>query len=198
MKKNMVLVILMLFASSVSFPVYAGERGQPQRAAPQMHAPKVAPQGHVQQSVHHPPNVRMVEPRHESAHHPGPGHQMERYNFHGRDYHHFSAHERGIWHGGSWRHETYQGRLGWWWVAGGMWYFFAERPIEAIPIIVPETAFEAPVAIVQRHQVLNIRPQTQQFRYWCDDPAGYSPGIASCPSGWKTVPAQAAPPPPSQ
>jgi hypothetical protein len=31
------------------------------------------------------------------------------------------------WEGGRWRHEMHDGRMGWWWDVGGVWYFYPER-----------------------------------------------------------------------
>jgi hypothetical protein len=31
------------------------------------------------------------------------------------------------WEGGRWRHEMHNGRTGWWWDVGGVWYWYPER-----------------------------------------------------------------------
>jgi len=31
------------------------------------------------------------------------------------------------WEGGRWRHEVHDGRDGWWWDVGGVWYYYPER-----------------------------------------------------------------------
>ena len=31
------------------------------------------------------------------------------------------------WEGGRWHHQVYNGRMGWWWDVGGVWYFYPER-----------------------------------------------------------------------
>ena len=31
------------------------------------------------------------------------------------------------WEGGRWRHENHNGRFGWWWDVGGVWYYYPER-----------------------------------------------------------------------
>ena len=43
-------------------------------------------------------------------------------NFGGHAYH-----GRLAWEGGQWRHEAHNGRYGWWWDVGGVWYFYPER-----------------------------------------------------------------------
>ena len=52
--------------------------------------------------------------------------------WHGREVPHWGHgdiarfHERDLdrWHGGHWFHGKHFGRLGWWWVVGGAWYFY--------------------------------------------------------------------------
>jgi hypothetical protein len=43
-------------------------------------------------------------------------------NFGGHAYH-----GRLAWEGGRWRHEAHNGRLGWWWDVGGVWYFYPQQ-----------------------------------------------------------------------
>ena len=42
-------------------------------------------------------------------------------NFGGHAYH-----GRVAWEGGRWRHEMHNGRMGWWWDVGGVWYFYPQ------------------------------------------------------------------------
>ncbi len=41
------------------------------------------------------------------------------------------------WEGGRWHHQVYNGRMGWWWDVGGVWYFYPER-IDGPPAYVSE------------------------------------------------------------
>jgi hypothetical protein len=44
--------------------------------------------------------------------------------------HNFGGHAyrgRVAWEGGRWRHEVHNGRPGWWWDVGGVWYYYPER-----------------------------------------------------------------------
>jgi hypothetical protein len=43
------------------------------------------------------------------------------------------------WRDGHWRHTARKGRLGWWWVVGGVWYFYPE-PIDGPPDYVSDVA----------------------------------------------------------
>jgi hypothetical protein len=112
----------------------------------------------------------------------GPGH-----GFYGRDYRYFGPHERGIWRGGAWRHDWYGGRYGWWWVAGGFWYFYPE-PIYPYPTYVP------PAIVVQQAPPVPSGLPPAQFWYYCPDPQGYFPYVASCRVAWQQVPANPVPP----
>jgi hypothetical protein len=41
------------------------------------------------------------------------------------------------WQGGHWRHEMHDGRNGWWWDVGGVWYYYPER-MEGPPAYISE------------------------------------------------------------
>nr|WP_316172214.1 hypothetical protein [Bradyrhizobium sp. SZCCHNRI3037] len=71
-----------------------------------------------------------------------------------RDYGGQSYRGRVGWEGGRWRHEVHNGRPGWWWDVGGVWYYYPE-PMEGPPTYVsedyaddvvyaPSAAYEAP------------------------------------------------------
>jgi hypothetical protein len=57
------------------------------------------------------------------------------HNFGGHVYHGHLAWERGRWH-----HEMHNGRLGWWWDVGGVWYFYPTQ-IDGPPTYVSEVEF---------------------------------------------------------
>src|SRR5215831_15324455 len=56
---------------------------------------------------------------------------------------------RVAWEGGRWRHEIHNGRDGWWWDVGGVWYFYPQ-PIEGPPTYVSED-FADDVVYVQSY-----------------------------------------------
>lgn len=151
-------------------------------------------------------NVRADEygrERHEEAreHHEA---VRERHEFHERDVHRFDAIELGHWRGGQWRNSCFAGRCGWWWFAGGQWYFY-ERPIYPYPLVVSEITFLEPVPPPAPVYVapppppppLPVRPAPaplpppSQMYYYCDNPPGYYPTVPSCPTGFREVPATA-------
>jgi hypothetical protein len=54
------------------------------------------------------------------------------------------------WDGGRWRHEVHNGRPGWWWDVGGVWYYYPQR-------------MEGPPAYISED-------------YYDDEPVAYAPG----------------------
>ena len=107
--------------------------------------------------------------------------QPWRHEFYGRDFHHFSPREVAIWRGGRWVHDWHVNRFGWWWVVGGVWYFYPE-PIYPYPTYVPPA-----VVMQQPPPVPSGLPPVQSW-YYCDNPRGYYPYVASCATPWRAVP----------
>jgi hypothetical protein len=112
--------------------------------------------------------------------------------FYGRDYRRFSPAERRVWERGRWTHEWHDGRFAWWWVVDGFWYFYP-APIYPYPTYVP------PAIVVQQPPPSPSGLPPAQYWYYCDNPSGYYPYVASCNVPWRPVPAtppaQSAPPP---
>jgi hypothetical protein len=92
----------------------------------------------------------------------------------------FHEHDLQRWSGGRWRHGKHDGRLGWWWIVGGAWYFY---PIPVYPYPDP---YQPPLAPL---------PTPPQYWYYCANPAGYYPYVAQCLVNWQRVPATVAPAP---
>jgi hypothetical protein len=110
-----------------------------------------------------------------------------RHEFHEHEFARFAAHDREVWLGGHWHHEWHNGRYGWWWFAGGSWYFY-DAPVYPYPTVVSEVVYAEP----------NAGPpppagtQAPTY-YWCDNPRGYYPYVQNCVAPWRPVPAT--PPP---
>jgi hypothetical protein len=124
---------------------------------------------------------------HEHEHEHDRGH--EDHGWHG-DIAHFHEHDWDRWRGGRWAHEEHDGRLGWWWIAGDAWYWYA-APVYPYPdpYAPPEVVADAPAAAPPDAPV----PKTW---YYCEAEKGYYPYVSTCPSGWKAVPANPSAPPP--
>lgn len=98
------------------------------------------------------------------------------------------------WHDGYWHHGYYNGRFGWWWIAGGTWYWYSAPvypypdpyippAVVAAPVVVPAPAVAPPPAEA-------ASPAPGQVWYYCKAAKQYYPYVSECPGGWKTVPAQ--------
>jgi hypothetical protein len=110
--------------------------------------------------------------------------RVEEHRWHG-DIRVFHERDYDRWRGGHWRHEYHDGRWGWWWVVGGLWYFYP-RVIYPYP-----DPYTPPVVVVQPSAptppVPNA-PPPPQYWYYCDSAKTYYPYVAACPEGWKAVP----------
>lgn len=103
-------------------------------------------------------------------------------DLHGHDFGHLGPRDRDVWRHGDWVHDWHDGRYGWWWRAGGFWYFYPE-PVYPYPTYIP------PAVIVQQPPPVPQGLPPAQSWYYCDNPAGYYPYVASCNGPWRQVPA---------
>jgi hypothetical protein len=110
-----------------------------------------------------------------------------------RDIRQFDRHDYGLWRSGSWHRVRHDGKLGWWWVVAGTWYFY-HQPVYPFP-----DPYTPPVILIQPPpaDTQNNMPPPAQFWYFCTSANNYYPYIASCPEGWKSVPATPAAPAPA-
>jgi hypothetical protein len=109
------------------------------------------------------------------------GRGAERWHGHIEQFHERDIH---IWRGGHWEHGHHRGRYGWWWTAGGFWYFY---PTPVYPYPDP---FVPPVVVVEQPAppvAAPSAPPPPQYWYYCDAAGAYYPYVASCPSGWRAV-----------
>jgi hypothetical protein len=98
----------------------------------------------------------------------------------------FGDHDFEHWRGGHWYRGPHLGRLGWWWIVGGVWYFYPE-PVYPYPDPYVPPVVVAPEAVVPPTPA---PPPVPSNWYWCDSPKGYYPYVPQCPGGWRSVPAQ--------
>jgi len=95
----------------------------------------------------------------------------------------FHERDERIWHQGRWFHGRHDGRLGWWWIVGGSWYFYP-APTYPIPApLIPPVVAPAPPSPVP------VPPPGPNYWYYCPNPPGYYPYVPSCPTEWTLVPA---------
>lgn len=95
---------------------------------------------------------------------------------------HFQEHDWGLWRAGRWTHQRHDGHLGWWWVASGVWYPYP-WPVYPYP-----NPWEPPVVVTPPVDTVPPVPPTQYW-YLCEGSNTYYPYVATCPGGWKQVPA---------
>jgi hypothetical protein len=121
----------------------------------------------------------------QAQHRDGDRHQMWR-----GDIRHFEGRDSHQWRSGYWHHGDHGGRLGWWWVMGGLWYFYPQ-PVYPYPdpylpstVVIQQTVPVAPAPVPP--VVTQAAPQVW---YYCEASASYYPYVPTCPTGWKTVPA---------
>lgn len=96
----------------------------------------------------------------------------------------FHEHDWQLWRGGRWQHGSHAGRLGWWWVVGGAWYFY---PLPVYPY--PNPWEPPPVEYVTPPVGSPPPPPPAQYWYYCESSQGYYPYVPTCPGGWTQVPA---------
>jgi hypothetical protein len=101
--------------------------------------------------------------------HPAPAHIDPHWR---GDIHGFREHDLGYWGTGRWYHGYHGGRFGWWWIVGPTWYIYP-APVYPYPNpYIPPT----------------IAPAAAPSWYWCPNPAGYYPYVATCSVPWQPVP----------
>ncbi|MDR3515940.1 MAG: hypothetical protein P4M00_08995 [Azospirillaceae bacterium] len=118
---------------------------------------------------------------------PGPFYPVHG-GFYGRDYYHFGPRDHALWMRGRWLNDWHDGRYGWWWITGGYWYFYPV-PVYPYPTYVP------PAIVVQQPPPVPAGLPPMQSWYFCNNPQGYYPYVASCNGPWTAVPATTTTPP---
>ena len=169
-KLPLILLIAAFLAPSAFSPVLAAD--EPDRREDQR-------QPEVRREPEHQGDQRKLEPRREPEHQKDqrkpevrrePIHQVnqrqpevrrepEQRSWHG-DIHHFREYDFDYWRTGHWTRTFHEGRNGWWWVAGGAWYFY---PAPIYPYPNPYTPPEI---------VTEVVPNAPTVYYYCSNPAG--------------------------
>ncbi|KAA0090507.1 hypothetical protein CIW54_03815 [Paraburkholderia sp. T12-10] len=90
------------------------------------------------------------------------------------DIHRFVDLDARVWRGGRWRHSHHDGRFGWWWVVGGLWYLYPQ-PVYPYP-----DPF-APGEVVYEYGGAG------DYWYYCESAGQYYPYVTECPEGWQAV-----------
>ena len=124
-KRSRIAVPLISIAAVFAVPAQAQELNPREQHAPA--GPVARPTA---------PPVRPAQPRAGQGRGPQ-GQQIVRGNLPERNFGGRVYHGRTAWEGGQWRHERHNGRYGWWWDVGGVWYFYPQ-PMEGPPAYVSD------------------------------------------------------------
>lgn len=88
--------------------------------------------------------------------------------------HRFVDQDARVWRHGRWRHSHHDGSFGWWWVVGGLWYYYPQ-PVYPYPDpFVPGTVVYGPAG-------------SGPYWYYCESAGQYYPYVTYCPEGWVAV-----------
>jgi hypothetical protein len=111
--------------------------------------------------------------------------RLHEHDFHVADVRHFREAEMSEWRGGHWRHALYDGRLGWYYEVGGVWYPY-EAPILPYPTTVAPLVYDddAPDAVSPPVAPL---PALPHVAYHCASPQGFYPTLAACDTEWVAI-----------
>ena len=96
---------------------------------------------------------------------------------------------RAGWHGGFWGPRVY--------IGGPFWYpgpYAYPYPVYAPPVYAPPVY--APPVVEEPLPPAYVEPRSAAYWYYCQDPPGYYPYVASCAGGWQQVAPQPSPPAP--
>jgi hypothetical protein len=99
-------------------------------------------------------------------------------SFRGHKFTHFSPAERSAWQGGRWRYAWHRGHRGWWWIVGGLWYFYP-APIYPYPLYIGSLDY---------YDYYDWYGTPDYYWYYCTNPQGYYPYIQECLGTWHAVP----------
>lgn len=116
------------------------------------------------------------------------GVHMGVHHFAGHDFAHFSIGDRAAWRGGHWWHGPWHGRTGWWWFAGGAWYFY-DSPVYPYPGYVSD--YYADDDYYDNDNTPDYGAPSGYSWYYCQNPPGYYPYVQRCNTQWQAVPAGA-------
>lgn len=89
------------------------------------------------------------------------------------------------WYGGRWVQTRHDGRVGWWWVVGTIWYFY---PAPVYPYPDPYAPPETLTLPANTAPATAASPPVQYW-YYCPSVNSYYPYVGACPEGWTKVPA---------
>ncbi len=115
--------------------------------------------------------------------------RLHEHDFHARDVRAFNGRELASWRGGFWRHDYYDGRFGWWYDVGGVFYPYA-APVWPYPLTVAPLIYADLPASPPPPPGVPTLPALPRVAYHCASPAGFFPAVAGCDTGWVALAAR--------
>ena len=109
-RRLQIAIPVISIVASFALSAQAQEPNRPREGQARPAAPAGRPAGPRAGQVHGPQDARFAHG-----------------NFPARNFGGHVYHGRLAWGGGRWRHEMHNGRLGWWWDVGGVWYFYPQQ-----------------------------------------------------------------------
>jgi hypothetical protein len=100
------------------------------------------------------------------------------------------------WHEGYWHHGYHEHRLGWWWVAGGGWHFYAAPtypyPTEPPPTYIVQVPVPAPAPLPPPPPppapaptvIPHLPTTTDRTLFFCASANAYFPYVTNCAEPW--------------
>lgn len=147
--------------------------------------------GHEMRIHEEPEHERHERERHER--------DMREHETHERQWHQgniqqFHINDHPNWRAGNWFQGHHEGRDGWWWIVGNMWYYYPRAVYPYPDAYTPPTVIVEPVETPAPPAPPAQVPGPQaQYWYYCESSKTYYPYVASCDEGWQQVPATAPP-----
>lgn len=182
-KVAFIVALSMAMAGSPVLSAQAQPRQQPDRTSPPVRLgpgarPPVPPRGRPPA----PPQGRPVLPQSRGSTYYRPnaaaprGGRIQTPRFSAREFSRFNPTERTLWTSGYWRHEWHNNLYGWWWVVGGIWYFYA-APVYPYPLYVSDYSWQEPLSPIY----------PSGYWYYCSASQAYYPYVQTCDVPWTPV-----------
>ncbi len=112
--------------------------------------------------------------------------RLHEHDFHVHDVRYFNDREWARWRGGYWQRDYYDGRFGWWFDVGGVYYPYAAPiwpyPLTVAPLVAADAVDTPPPAMP-----IPPLPALPHVAYHCTSPTGFYPAVDACNAGWVTL-----------
>jgi hypothetical protein len=165
--RRYVWFVLLVFALTSASRVAVAQNPSPPPSSQQLQIPRAAnPSPRASSQQLQIPRAANPSPRASSQHLQIRRSAIRTHHFHGQAYRGQVAWDKGRWH-----HAKRNGRLGWWWDVGGLWYFYPEQSVEPPAYISDVKVDEAePTEVSEPPPQQEQKPETPHYAFY------YHPG----------------------